>query len=231
VNLGWKLALVAAGDAGPELLDTYEPERQPVGRTVLRFTDRAFTIATSGNPVVAFARTELAPRLASLALRIKPGRVYGFRTVSQLAIRYRTSPLSIEGPDAPRRGPRAGDRLPDSPVSANRSVSTLHRVVASRGFHLLLCGPATSWRADTVADAIDGYGDLVTKHRLSRDAVPGVLTDHSGLALERLGVSGAEAALYLVRPDGYLAYRAGGELSGLTGLQAHLARWLRPRPR
>jgi 2-polyprenyl-6-methoxyphenol hydroxylase-like FAD-dependent oxidoreductase len=224
VNLGWKLALVAANVAEPVLLDSYEPERRPVGRTVLRFTDRAFTIATSGNPVIAFARTELAPHLAALALRIKPGRAFGFRTVSQLGIRYRNSPLSLEGPNTPRRGPRAGDRLPDAPVSVNGSPSTLHRLVAVRGFHLLLCGPATSWRAPAVADAIDGYGNLVTMHQLSRDAVPGVLTDHSGEALDRLGVSGREAALYLVRPDGYVAYRAGG--GDLTGLRTYLAQWL-----
>lgn len=30
-NLGWKLAWVARGWAGPELLDSYEPERRPVG--------------------------------------------------------------------------------------------------------------------------------------------------------------------------------------------------------
>ena len=62
-NLGWKLALLAHGHSAPQLLDTYETERQPVGSSVLRFTDRAFTIATSANPVVSLARSRLAPRL------------------------------------------------------------------------------------------------------------------------------------------------------------------------
>jgi 2-polyprenyl-6-methoxyphenol hydroxylase-like FAD-dependent oxidoreductase len=35
-NLGWKLALVARGLAGAELLDTYSEERHPVGAQVLR---------------------------------------------------------------------------------------------------------------------------------------------------------------------------------------------------
>ncbi|MFC0438722.1 FAD-dependent oxidoreductase [Kutzneria buriramensis] len=35
-NLGWKLALVARGLAGAELLDTYTAERHPVGAQVLR---------------------------------------------------------------------------------------------------------------------------------------------------------------------------------------------------
>jgi 2-polyprenyl-6-methoxyphenol hydroxylase-like FAD-dependent oxidoreductase len=237
VNLGWKLALVAAGIAEPGLLDSYEPERAPVGRMVLRFTDRAFTIATSRNPAVRFARTELLPRLAPLALRVRAGRTYGFRTVSQLGIRYRNSPLSVEGPNALRRGPRAGDRLPDAPVSYAGRVGTLHRALAAQGFHLLLCGPAVFWPAGAVADAVDGYGHLVTVHYLARDGGPDVLIDDSGAALSRLGVTGSQATvLYLIRPDGHVAYRAGVDrddvdLSGLTGLRAYLARWLLPQPR
>jgi 2-polyprenyl-6-methoxyphenol hydroxylase-like FAD-dependent oxidoreductase len=82
VNLGWKLALVGAGIADPALLDSYEPERAPVGRMVLRFTDRAFTIATSRHPVLRFTQAQFVPRLAPLALRVKPGRAYGFRKQS-----------------------------------------------------------------------------------------------------------------------------------------------------
>ncbi len=51
LNLGWKLALVCQGAAPEELLGTYEAERVPVGRLVRRLTDRAFTVATSDNPV------------------------------------------------------------------------------------------------------------------------------------------------------------------------------------
>lgn len=35
-NLSWKLAQATGGHAGPELLDTYQSERHPVGRAVLR---------------------------------------------------------------------------------------------------------------------------------------------------------------------------------------------------
>ncbi|HET6211866.1 MAG TPA: FAD-dependent monooxygenase [Micromonosporaceae bacterium] len=59
VNLGRKLALVARGTAHPAFLDTYESERAPVGRAVLRLSDRAFTIATTRNPLLRLARTHL----------------------------------------------------------------------------------------------------------------------------------------------------------------------------
>jgi 2-polyprenyl-6-methoxyphenol hydroxylase-like FAD-dependent oxidoreductase len=60
VNLGWKLAHILRGVSDPALLDTYEAERAPIGKMVLRFTDRAFTIATSTTPIARLARTRLA---------------------------------------------------------------------------------------------------------------------------------------------------------------------------
>ncbi|MGP3949771.1 FAD-dependent monooxygenase [Streptomyces sp. 7N604] len=230
VNLGWKLGLVSAGRARPELLDTYEPERAPVGRNVLRFTDRAFTIGTSTHPLVRFARTQVAPRLMPLALRIRAGRAYGLRTVTQLRIHYRSSPVSQDGPGAPRRGPRAGDRLPDAPVSADGRPTTLHRELAAPGHHLLLCGRARAFAhdhadADALADVWPaGHGpSALTGHLLSPDPTPGGLHDLDGLALRRLGLSADRTGHYLIRPDGHIGYRAGG--TDLSGLRDYLSAW------
>jgi 2-polyprenyl-6-methoxyphenol hydroxylase-like FAD-dependent oxidoreductase len=221
VNLGWKLALVAKGNADPRLLDTYEPERAPVGRMVLRFTDRVFTVATSRNLVIRFARGQVVPRLAPLVLRGKVGRRIVFRTVSQLGIRYRGSPLSVEGPGAPSRGPRPGDRLPDAPINCDGRPASLHSALASLGFHVLLCGPSSAWPAANSAGLADGSSINVL--RLTRAVGrPGDLVDPTGLALGRLGVTGDDAVHYLIRPDGHVAYRAGADL---TGLRAYLAGW------
>ena len=40
-NLGWKLALVLRGEAGPALLDTYTAERAPIGRQVVDRANRS----------------------------------------------------------------------------------------------------------------------------------------------------------------------------------------------
>ncbi|MEU1838256.1 FAD-dependent monooxygenase [Micromonospora chersina] len=213
VNLGWKLAQVLRDGADPVLLDTYETERAPVGRMVLRFTDRAFTVATSTNPLIRFARTRVAPALLPAALAPGFVRAAAFRTVSQLGISYRRSPLSTDGPHGPRSGPRAGDRLPDVPLPDGGS---LHRLTSARGWHLLLCGPPTARSTVEAAALARRYPARLTVHRL---AAPG-----AAAALRRLGVRPGASGLFLVRPDGHIGYRAGGD--DLTPLLPYLGRWL-----
>jgi 2-polyprenyl-6-methoxyphenol hydroxylase-like FAD-dependent oxidoreductase len=224
-NLGWKLALVADGTADPALLDSYEAERQPVGRDVLRFTDRAFTIATSANSLVGLLRAHVAPRLIGAVLRSVRGRAVGFRALSQLAIGYRASPAVHDGEPRLRPGPRAGDRLPDAPVSLDGRPLTLHRSLAAPAFHLLLSGSPGDWPAED-AEVLGGRdAALVHVHRLMRTPRPGALVDVDGHAHRRLGVDGAHRVCHhLIRPDGHIAYRAAG--TDLGGLQAHLDRWL-----
>jgi 2-polyprenyl-6-methoxyphenol hydroxylase-like FAD-dependent oxidoreductase len=233
VNLGWKLAAVTAGLADPALLDTYEPERAPIGRRVLRFTDRAFTVATSTAAVLRFARTKVAPRLVPLALRAKGGRAYLFRTISQLAIEYRRSPLSQNGPHAGRGRPRAGERLPDGAVDRDGRRSTLHAVTGTTGWHLLLCGSAQSWPEDVASRVRQRCGDLVAVSFLtgpgSGSPTPApdgtaALADPDGRLLRRLGVWRGYRIQILVRPDGHIGYRGGGP--DIAGLLRYLDRWL-----
>ena len=224
VNLGWKLAHTLRGLANPDVLDTYEPERAPVGRKVLRFTDRAFTIATSTNPLVRFIRTRIAPVLIPLALKPRAGRAYAFRTVAQLAIRYRTSPLSVDGTRSPRRGPKAGDRLPDVPILHDGQKTSLHTAVSAPRWHLLLCGPTEGWPTDEVINIRQRYAGLVSVHHLSATNGPGVVYDSRGRALRRLGLAPGRNAVLLVRPDGHVGYRCGQQ--NLAGLSEYLRRWL-----
>ncbi|MFJ3506920.1 FAD-dependent monooxygenase [Streptomyces luteogriseus] len=196
LNLGWKLAHVCRGAAPEELLETYEAERAPIGHGVRRLTDRAFTVGTSSHPVLRLARTRLAPHVAPLLLRATGARARLFRTVSELGIHYRRGPASVTGPRRPRQGPRAGDRLPDTPAG-------LQRRAAGPDYHLLLTGPGRAWPEDP---PLDGRGDLVRVHRLGAQSPwPGI-------------------AHALVRPDGYVGYLARG--TDLTGLRTYLDHWL-----
>jgi len=221
-NLGWKLALVTRGLAQEALLDSYDAERRPVGRYVVRFTDRAFAVTTSTNPILRALRTQLVPRVLPLVLRLDRGLAYGFRSVSQLGISYRHSPAVQEGRPALRRGPRAGDRLPDARIARDGQGCWLGEALALPGFHLLLCGRPDDWDAGQLANLHRRHPATLTVHQLTRDAAPRALHDFEGQAFSRLGVE--NSAQYLIRPDGHIAYRAAG--TGLDALQHYLDHWL-----
>jgi 2-polyprenyl-6-methoxyphenol hydroxylase-like FAD-dependent oxidoreductase len=225
-NLGWKLALVGRGIADEALPDTYDAERRPVGGFVVRFTDRAFAVATSTNPLVRALRTRLVPRVLPLGLRFDRAVADGFRTVSQLNIGYRHSPAAEEGRPALRRGPRAGDRLPDARITREGQETWLGAALAAPSFHLLLCGPPGDWHVSQLTALRHRYPDTLAVHHLTRKATLGTLHDLGGDLFARLGVDGT--AQYLIRPDGHIGYRAGGD--DLAGLQRHLARWLPNTP-
>ena len=226
-NLAWKLGLVARGAAVEALLDSYEPERWPVGRRLLRYTDRAFGLFTrvvSGRVTAAWARrvvgTHVLPRLLSSA-RL---RARLFRFVSQLGIRYRESPAVTEGRPRLRMGPRAGDRLPDAPVSRDGRRTYLQQELSGPEFQLLLCGTAEGWDRARLGELTGRFGGLLTLQHLSASERPGALVDQGGV-LSRLGIRSVhEAGQYLVRPDGHIAFRCAG--SDLGPVERYLGRWL-----
>jgi 2-polyprenyl-6-methoxyphenol hydroxylase-like FAD-dependent oxidoreductase len=214
-NLAWKLADSLTRAAHPSILDTYELERAPVGRMVLRMSDRAFTAATSTNPVVRFVRARVAPAAVAMGVRAGKARGYLFRTVSELAIAYRRSPLSVNGSGAPRHGLRAGDRLPDAPITTGGPATSLHALTGTPGWHLLVCGPGSS--AHPSAALADRSADRVAVHHLEG---PGYAQ-----ALCRLDVGPRRRTLLLVRPDGYIGYRG----DDAAAMRSYLDRWL-PAP-
>ena len=108
INLAWKLAAVVAGRAHDRLLDSYEAERIGFARRLVATTDRAFTFATAEGAVADILRTRIAPLLIPVAVAFHPLREFMFRTVSQITLNYRNGPLS-RGAAGHVHG---GDRLP-----------------------------------------------------------------------------------------------------------------------
>jgi 2-polyprenyl-6-methoxyphenol hydroxylase-like FAD-dependent oxidoreductase len=145
INLSWKLAMVLNGQARDELLDTYQSDRLPVIRQLVRMTERATRAFNSTNPLMHAAITRLAPIvLARSRVQNKAAPRLG-----QIAASYRDCPIAKGGG---RIGSlRAGDRVPDLCVGDRRlydllDLSTLTLFV-NRGRIPAACRP---WR-DVVA--------------------------------------------------------------------------------
>jgi hypothetical protein len=223
-NLGWKLAFVVRGQAPPSLLDTYEAERWPVGRFLLRYTDRifaTFTRAVSRGRLARWIRRVVMPRVMPLALRSTRLRKAAFRFVSELDIRYRRSPAVREGSPRLRRGPRAGDRLPDALVRQDGRDTWLQEAVHGAHYSLLLCGDSERWNEGRVSALRERFKKTLRVFRLARRTSRASLVDASGHALALLGVE--DTAQYLVRPDGYVAYRDAGH--DLQAVESFLSEW------
>lgn len=189
LNLGWKLAFAASSPrpfppAEDPLLDSYEQERRPVARQVLAMTNAMFWAEAATSVVPSLARTVLMPFAAPLLPRLLHRRrlvAEGIRTLSQLRVHYRHSVLSVEGTPGGGRSPRPGERLPDARVTLGRGSGRLHDLLAAPGAHVLLDRDATGMP--------DGsFGRLVRVERV---------LDWPG------------AGVRVVRPDGYIGFRAG----------------------
>jgi 2-polyprenyl-6-methoxyphenol hydroxylase-like FAD-dependent oxidoreductase len=181
INLGWKLALVAAGHAPDSLLDSYDEERRPVGQRLLQFTDRLFSVATSANPLVVWARNRLVPAFTPLMMRTPARRKLAVRFISQLGIRYTGSSLVGE----------CGERAPDAIVD---KVKHLVDEFKHPLHHLVVFGGG--------GDGREFLRDRIARHSPHLD---GVVVDDA-VARKRYGVAGD--GWVLVRPDQYIAARA-----------------------
>jgi 2-polyprenyl-6-methoxyphenol hydroxylase-like FAD-dependent oxidoreductase len=210
-NIGWKLAMVACGNADERLLDSYQAERWPVGRTLLRATDRlfgAFARSMSAGQFVRLVRRLLVRGIVAPALSRPTVRAFAFHFISQLGIHYRNSPAVAEGEPRLRSGPKAGDRLPDACIQRGGETTYLQEALTSPHLHLLLCGPVSDWNTPQVMELGHRFSEVLVIAHLSRENSEQGLVDPHGQTLAQLGVE--QTAQYLIRPDGYIAFRCGG---------------------
>jgi hypothetical protein len=207
-NLAWKLALVIKGRADAALLDTYEQERIPVAQRLLATTDRAFQLVVTDNWIASLFRTSIIARVAARAMKVQRVRNLAFRTISQIGIRYRKSPLSQTLAGLPEGAPQAGDRFPwmQLRLRANGPVEDLFQKLDDTRFNLLVIGQPPERAPD--------LGELLSVHALPDDPA-------NAAELARVGISGP--AFYLLRPDGYVG------LAGTRLEQGVVSRYLAER--
>ena len=178
VNLAWKLAAALRGDATASLLDSYEPERIKFARQLVATTDRAFIGVTSDTALARLIRLQLVPILMPQLFKLATFRRVMFRTISQTAVNYRGSSLSVG-----RVGEvHGGDRLPWIKMNG-----------ADDNF-----APLTSldWQLHVYGDAKSDLKALCAERKLPLHIFPW---------RPEIGRTGLQRnSVYLVRPDGYI---------------------------
>jgi hypothetical protein len=248
-NLAWKLGLVHAGAARETLLDSFQVERHPIAAAVLRETDLATRAVTLRHPLAQRTRNMVLSFVSNL--EVVQQRIG--RTMSEMAVNYRNSPIVAEDRASllqslvrGRLGtvgealdfgaaPAAGDRAPDVILSATTEGAFKRLFDLLRGTKhtlLLFAGavPTDGYRRlETIAERVrDRYGQWIAVYVVVPNATApselqgkeGVLLDADGVLHRRYG-AGAEC-LYLIRPDGYVGYRA--QPADVDKLLAYLGR-------
>jgi hypothetical protein len=183
-NLAWKIAHVLHGQAGPELVETYDAERQPTGRLTIEQAYTRYVLRTA--PYLG--TDQIQPIADDLSLEI--------------GHRYRSAAV-MQDPDGEDDGlpyvdPRESRALPGTRAPHlwiehdGERVSTLDLF---RQHLVLLAGPGGAAWGDGASAAGAELGVEIDVHKLGEDGFP-----------EAYGVTPSGAVL--VRPDGYVAWRA-----------------------
>jgi 2-polyprenyl-6-methoxyphenol hydroxylase-like FAD-dependent oxidoreductase len=178
INLAWKLREVLAGRAPDGLLDSYETERRAFARKLVATTDRIFSFATAEGRIADILRTRIAPLVLPRLAGFDFARDFMFKTVSQITLNYHDSPLS-EGAAGQVQG---GDRLP---------------WVAGDGADNFASLTGIAWHVHVYGTPRPELNAWCATHGLKLVNFPW---------REEYATAGmARNALYLVRPDTYVA--------------------------
>ena len=214
-NLAWKLALVITGKANVRLLDSYEAERMPFARSILNGSDMGFALQEMSQPVVQWFKMRGLPLLLRLVTSVPALRRRAFWLISQLWTSYRTSPAVLES-GSDKKGSRAGDRAPYGFFEAGPDAGkSIFRLLKGLDHHLLLFAGSKPVNVNlqevetNLRTLVSAYSAPIHLHV--------VLTGNPSLH-ERYGAN--EPSLFLIRPDGHIAYH--GRVEDVASLRSYL---------
>ena len=201
-NLGWKLAMVERGYARRKLLDTYTPERKPIGAQVIAGTHAMHDIIMAhGHGMDDRMQLTRKEGWNSDTVNLISGLSYNYRDVIHV-------PEGLK----PLPGPACGDAVKNVTVSGNRRLFDLTRttrlslVIAEKG-------DSTGDQAHSLHRRIsEQYAHVIRSMIISDRSFAGmrnaeVVTDAKGEFARHYGRVDS-GQLLLIRPDGYIAFRS-----------------------
>ncbi|GAA2785614.1 FAD-dependent monooxygenase [Kitasatospora sp. CM 4170] len=194
-NLAWKLAAVLCGWAGPELLESYGRERQPVARvTGERASARSAEHSHPGYAVVPGVGRQAGVLAVALGYRYPAGAVVG------------TDPAGPVVPEQFGANGEPGSRAPHQwLLRAGVKLSTLDLYEQAM---VLLTGPEGGAWLDGARRAADRLAVPLDAYRIGTGAEDDLAPEPGADFTELHGVRPDGAVL--VRPDGFVAWRSEG---------------------
>jgi 2-polyprenyl-6-methoxyphenol hydroxylase-like FAD-dependent oxidoreductase len=218
-NLAWKIALSVKRHGSDELLDTYNAERWPVGQKLLHFTDRLFSGVSSQNAVKTALRNFFVPLIMKTVTHFRPCRKRAFNFISELGIRYHKNPFVQDNLTKHSGGfsakLSAGHRAPNAIYKRNQDVFSL---INNYEFNVLalskqaLSESKINEIAAGLAALPKDIGLPLHTHFIAHSLIGETdkfMQAEINQVFENYGLSNANPfGLFLVRPDGYIAYRS-----------------------
>jgi 2-polyprenyl-6-methoxyphenol hydroxylase-like FAD-dependent oxidoreductase len=191
-NLAWKLAAVIGGQAGQELLTTYQTERHPVGRFA------AHQSLTGPGAVVLTGSKDLLPEREYPLFYPIVG--YRYRSRAVVTDDASSSKQGIALLDREELNGQAGTRVPHLWLDRDgRRASTLD--LLDGGFVLLAGVDGAAWQKAAI-ELAGSLGIKLSAYRVG--PVGGLLDPENGW--QKIG--GSPEGAVLVRPDGFVAWRS-----------------------
>jgi 2,4-dichlorophenol 6-monooxygenase len=234
-NLTWKLAAVLRGQAPPSFMDTYEVERQPIGKrntqwalfTFMNFRHLDTAIAMIPGSKDLQPQNERifqelfedsfngASRRAAVGYAAQGQRVEFAAQDLEMGAVYTTGALVADGTTAPTIDPRGqrytptarpGHRLPHAWLVGSKRVST-HHLLDDQGSWLLLTDDSMDGKR-----WVEQAAKMSLKFGLEVNVVQvgetGDFKDECGQWRNDSGLAESSGGAVIVRPDGYVALRA-----------------------
>jgi len=224
VNLAWKLSAVVKGAASQDLLESYQSERLPVIRSIVKGTANAQQMIVLRNPLAIAARDLFAFILGRLRIFQK----WLGRNFTATAFHYRHSAIIEESisfaqllrrhlmtsrPLAAGAKIRVGDWAPDvvNLITPDGSKTSLHSLLQNDLRCVALITPGLSSSEGDLHQLKTLKKELLRDFPALLDPVlitpypsPETLYDEQGTFHATYGAKGK--SLFLIRPDGFLGF-------------------------
>lgn len=209
-NFAWKLAYVLQGKAKEILLDTYQTERYPVAKNILRGTTFLTNIITTHNHLLQKLRNAIILNFSKI--RFIQKKI--IKTLTELEIKYSSSFL-VKDCVPWQGGPKPGTFDPK-----------LAAIKRDAGFTLMFFAAKTH-QADAFAEFRNNfkYASLVKCIYINNDVSgwDGASVVDENLELHKnIGIK--KPSLYLLRPDQYIGFR--GELKHKSELEKYFSHFV-----